>query len=71
MKYSGCKLHNFKRTGLESRPLGKNYYYDMYLSEKLLSFDFAWKGKKNQGFADEFERANLNLSLMEAQVVCI
>ncbi|KAL1969435.1 hypothetical protein VTN77DRAFT_8873 [Rasamsonia byssochlamydoides] len=68
MKYSGCKLHNFKRTALETRPLGKDYYYDMYLAEKLLSFDFAWSGKKNQGFAEEFERANLNLSLVEAQV---
>lgn len=71
MKYSGCKLQNFKRTALESPPLGRNYYYDMCLSAKLLSFDFAWKGKRNQGFADEFERANLNLSLVEAQVVSI
>lgn len=69
MKYSGCKLQNFKRTALEKRPLGKDYYYDMYLAEKLLSFDFAWSGKKNQGFAEEFERANVNLSLVEAQVV--
>jgi nuclear pore complex protein Nup188 len=69
MKYSGCKLHNFKRTPLQTRPLGKDYYYDMHLAGKLLSFDFAWRGKKNQGFAEEFERANLNLSLVEAQVV--
>ncbi|KAL2006630.1 hypothetical protein VTN00DRAFT_9298 [Thermoascus crustaceus] len=68
MKYAGCKLLDFKRTSLEPRSLGRNYYYDMNLGEKLLSFDFAWTGKRNQGFAEEFERANLNLSLVEAQV---
>jgi nuclear pore complex protein Nup188 len=69
MKYAGCKLQRLKRTGLEVRPLGKGYYYDLYLSDKLLSYDFSWRGRKGQGFADEFERANLNLSLVEAQVV--
>jgi nuclear pore complex protein Nup188 len=69
MKYSGCRLPQFKRTSLESRPLGRDYYYDLSLSDKVLSFGFSWRGKKGQGFADEFERANLNLSLVEAQVV--
>lgn len=70
MKYAGCKLLDFKRTSLEPRLLGRDYYYDMNLGEKLLSYDFAWIGSRNQGFAEEFERANLNLSLVEAQVVC-
>ncbi|KAJ9217911.1 hypothetical protein DTO166G4_302 [Paecilomyces variotii] len=68
MKYAGCKLLDFKRTSLEPRLLGRDYYYDMNLGEKLLSYDFAWIGSRNQGFAEEFERANLNLSLVEAQV---
>lgn len=67
-KYSGSKLQNFKRTALEKRPLGGDYYYDMYLAEKMLSFDNYWS-KKNKGYADELERANYNLSLVEAQVV--
>ncbi|KAL4915913.1 nucleoporin subcomplex protein binding to Pom34-domain-containing protein [Aspergillus aurantiobrunneus] len=67
-RYSGCKLNDFKRTPLQPRSLGREYYYDIRLGEKLLSYDFAWKGSKNQGFAEEFERANLNLSLVEAQV---
>ncbi|KAH8698491.1 putative nucleoporin [Talaromyces proteolyticus] len=67
-RYNGCHLVQFKRTGLEKRPLGNDYYYDLHLSEKLLSFDFSWQGSKGQGFASEFERANLNLSLVEAQV---
>lgn len=67
-KYSGSQLRNFKRTALEKRPLGGDYYYDMYLAEKMLSFDNYWS-KKNKGYADELERANYNLSLVEAQVV--
>ncbi|CEL05585.1 hypothetical protein ASPCAL06703 [Aspergillus calidoustus] len=68
-RYSGCKLDDFKRTSLQPRSLGSEYYYDVYLGEKMLSYDFAWAGKsRNRGFAAEFERANLNLSLVEAQV---
>lgn len=68
MRYSGCKLIDFKRTSLEPRSLGPNYYYDIDLGGKLLSYDFAWAGNRSQGFAEEFERANINLSLVEAQV---
>ncbi|KAL3467967.1 nucleoporin subcomplex protein binding to Pom34-domain-containing protein [Aspergillus heterothallicus] len=68
-RYPGCKLDDFKRTSLCTRSLGPKYYYDVCLGEKLLSYDFAWAGKsRNRGFAAEFERANLNLSLVEAQV---
>ena len=70
MRYSGCKLLDFKRSSLEPRILGRDYYYDIDLGEKLLSYDFAWAGKRNQGFAEEFKRANINLSLVDAQVVC-
>ncbi|KAL4934107.1 nucleoporin [Aspergillus undulatus] len=67
-RYPGCKLDDFKRTSLQPRSLGREYFYDIRLGERLLSYDFAWHGSKNQGFAEEFERANLNLSLVEAQV---
>jgi nuclear pore complex protein Nup188 len=69
MRYTSCKIVDFKRTPLEVRSLGRDYYYDMGMGDKLLSFDFAWAGSKNRGFAEEFERANINLSLVEAQVV--
>ncbi|KAB8279483.1 nucleoporin subcomplex protein binding to Pom34-domain-containing protein [Aspergillus minisclerotigenes] len=68
MRYSGCKLADFKRTTLQPRILGRDYCYDIRLGEKLLSYDFAWAGTRNQGFDQEFERANLNLSLIEAKV---
>lgn len=69
MRYSGCRLVDFKKSSLEVRNLGREYYYDTSLGEKLLSYDFAWAGTRNQGFAEEFERANMNLSLVESQVV--
>ncbi|CAI7632944.1 unnamed protein product [Penicillium bialowiezense] len=67
-RYSGCKIVDFKRTPLETRSLGRDYYYDLGMGDKLLSYDFAWASAKNRGFAEEFERANINLSLVEAQV---
>ncbi|KAL4879416.1 nucleoporin subcomplex protein binding to Pom34-domain-containing protein [Aspergillus karnatakaensis] len=67
-RYPGCKLDDFRRTSLQVRNLGQKYYHDIELGKKLLSYHFAWTGSKDQGFAKEFERANLNLSLVEAQV---
>ncbi|KAJ5091537.1 hypothetical protein NUU61_006407 [Penicillium alfredii] len=68
MRYSGCTILDFKRTPLEARTLGRDYYYDLSMGDKLLSYDFAWAGTRGQGFSEEFERANINLSLVEAQV---
>ncbi|PWY77495.1 nucleoporin [Aspergillus heteromorphus CBS 117.55] len=68
MRYPGCKLVDFKRTSLQPRDLGSEYYYDIHLGKQLLSYDFAWIGSRKQGFSEEFQRANLNLSLVEAQV---
>lgn len=67
-RYSGCKLIDFKRTPLATRAMGRDYYYDIEMGQELLSYDFAWAGTRGQGFSEEFERANINLSLVEAQV---
>ncbi|KAJ5247538.1 hypothetical protein N7468_002521 [Penicillium chermesinum] len=67
-RYTGCKIIDFKRTALENRTLGNGYFYDLAMGQQMLSYDFAWAGKRGQGFAEEFERANINLSLVEAQV---
>ncbi|OAX83904.1 hypothetical protein ACJ72_01735 [Emergomyces africanus] len=68
MKYSGCKIIAMKRTGLEQAKLGENYFYDAELGSKLFGYDFAWHGTRDQGFVEEVKRANLNLSLVEAQM---
>jgi nuclear pore complex protein Nup188 len=68
-KYAGCSLDNFKRTVLEPRDLGKNYYYDLDRATDMLSFDPGWHGRKDNGFKNEMELANANLSLVDAQIV--
>jgi len=69
MRFPGCTLSSFKRTLLTRRQLGEDYFYDIKIAGKMLGFDPAWSGTRGQGFADEFARANLNLSVVEAQVV--
>ena len=68
-KFSGCSLSSFKRTQLRTSAVGSSFYYDLELAAKILSVDPAWLGRRGQGFAEEFKRANLNLSLVEAQIV--
>ncbi|KAG6038763.1 hypothetical protein E4U41_003719 [Claviceps citrina] len=67
-RYAGCSLDNFKRTLLEPRELGQNYYYDVERADDMLSFDAAWLGRKHNGFKYEMELANANLSLVDAQI---
>ncbi|CAH0043289.1 unnamed protein product [Clonostachys solani] len=67
-KYSGCSLDDFKRTLLEPRDLGVNYYYDLDRANGMLSFDPGWLGRKDNGFKMEMELANTNLSLVDAQI---
>lgn len=69
MKFPGCNLGNFKGTLLKRRQLGEDYYYDIQVAGKMLGFDPSWSGTRGQGFADEFARANINLSVVESQVV--
>ncbi|KAJ5082461.1 Nucleoporin [Penicillium argentinense] len=71
MRYAGCKLTDFKRSALETHTLGRDYYYDLAMGQSLLSYDFAWAGNRKQGFSEEFERANINLSLVEAQITLL
>lgn len=68
-KYPACSVDRFKRTMLEPRDLGDNYYYDLVMADEMLRFDPSWRGPKSNGFKTEMERANLNLSLVDAQIV--
>ena len=69
MKYRESKISNIKRTALTQPEFGEEYYYDIPMGNKLFGYDFAWIGKRDQGFVEEVKRANLNLSLVEAQMV--
>ncbi|MCJ1472642.1 hypothetical protein MMC13_001291 [Lambiella insularis] len=66
-KFPTCSLLNFKRTKLERPFLGTDYYYDMGLAKTVLKYDSTWEGKGDGGFAEELARANVNLSVVEAQ----
>ncbi|KAK7963729.1 hypothetical protein PG996_008585 [Apiospora saccharicola] len=67
-QYPVCILDNFKRTLLEPRSLGTEYYYALSYADKMLQFDAGWIGPRNNGFKSEMERANINLSLVDAQI---
>lgn len=70
-KFGGCSLQDFKKTELESRNFGRDYLYDLQLADKMLHSDQAWKGRRNDGLAEELAIANVNLSLVDAQVVSL
>ncbi|KAK3313812.1 nucleoporin subcomplex protein binding to Pom34-domain-containing protein [Apodospora peruviana] len=67
-RYPGCSVDDFKRTGLGPRELGSQYYYALDLAESMLRYDASWAGPRKNGFRHEMETANLNLSLVEAEV---
>ncbi|TGJ81663.1 hypothetical protein E0Z10_g7100 [Xylaria hypoxylon] len=67
-QYPSCSLDNFKRTLLEPKSLGVEFYYALSSADKMLKFDPSWIGPRNTGFRSEMEMANTNLSLVDAQV---
>lgn len=67
-KYYGASVENFKRTPLEPGHLGSDYYYDLEQADTMLRFDPGWLGRKANGFKNEMELANTNLSLVDAQI---
>ena len=69
-KFPSCSVVDFTRTAASPAPFGRDFFYDVDLAATVLGHESAWQGKgngKSQGFADEFARANVNLSLVEAQ----
>lgn len=71
-QYPDFKLENFQRTLNLPREPGRGYYYALDLADKMLRFDPNWAGpREKQGFRNEMATANLNLSLVDAQVVSI
>lgn len=69
--YPGCTVQDLKRTTLERRQFGADYFYDIQLTDRMLSLDKGWTGLKADGLRADFARANVNLSLVDAQIVSI
>ncbi|KAL8942916.1 MAG: hypothetical protein Q9216_001391 [Gyalolechia sp. 2 TL-2023] len=62
-----CRLSAFKRIALKPPLLGEWFYYDLEIAGEMLKSDSSWNGKDG-GFAAELARANINLSVVEAQI---
>ncbi|KAI4253905.1 MAG: hypothetical protein LQ352_003413 [Teloschistes flavicans] len=67
-KFQDCKLTTFKRTPLRPTVLGISFYFDMEILNHFLRLDPSWQGRSRDGFAAELARANVNLSVVEAQI---
>ncbi|KAM0170987.1 hypothetical protein ACHAPF_008554 [Botrytis cinerea] len=70
-KYARTSLQSFKKTDLEDRNFGENYFYDLHLLDQMLRSDVAWIGRRNDGYKFELASANINLSLVDAQVALL
>ena len=66
-RYLGCSILDFERTILQQRPLGREYFYNIPVMDKTLGYDIAWR--RRDGFRTEVANANVNLSLVDAQIV--
>ncbi|KAL8836341.1 MAG: hypothetical protein Q9170_002955 [Blastenia crenularia] len=67
-KFENCRLAAFKCTALKPPLLGDSFYYDLEVAGQMLHSDSSWTGKDGDGFAAELTRANINLSVVEAQI---
>lgn len=65
-KYSLCHLQSFRRTDLLPSEFGENFCYDLGFAARLLDFDPHWSHE--QSLRRELPLANIDLSLVEAQV---
>lgn len=67
-RFPGCVLDSFRRLLPRAR-FGQDYFYDLGFASETFRFHAAWAGRaKEAGFEREFRSANVNLSLVEAQV---
>lgn len=69
-KFPGCEVGSFKRV-FGSSSFGRDYFYDLEFAARLLGKQPAWSSAKDGSFADEFVRANTNLSLVQSQVLLL
>ncbi|KAF4554989.1 Nucleoporin NUP188-like protein [Elsinoe fawcettii] len=70
-KFPGLALDSFKRANLNPADLGRDYYYDLELAEKVLGSTPSWRSTKGQGFVDEVARANVNFALVDSQIALL
>ena len=70
--FPAIDLSDFTRTSVNPAPYGRGYVYDNGIATTIFRHNRAWGGATaDQGFADEFARANANLSLLHAQTTLL
>lgn len=67
-RFANCTLVAFKRTPLKPSLFGDSFYYDVDIAGQMLRLDSSWTGREQNVFAAELARANVNLSVVEAQI---
>ena len=67
-RFPQCRLSNFKRTTLNPSMLGEDFFYDIGAMRLRLKKDPHWSAAYSRSISQEIRRANLNLSVVEAQV---
>lgn len=67
-RFPPYSISDFQNSSLTLSTLGDSFFYNINLMENLLDFDASWHGSRDQGFKGEFQRANINLSAVEAQI---
>lgn len=68
-RFSNLDINDFKRTPVNPASIGRSYFYDLEMAHRALCHDGSWSGsgkKGNSGFEEEFARANINWSLVDA-----
>jgi nuclear pore complex protein Nup188 len=70
--FPSSELSDFKRTAVNPSSYGTDYFYDRDMAESIFRHSEAWQGKRgNDGYVDEFIRANANISLLHAQIALL
>ena len=73
-RFSGVAVETFRRSAANpAEEYGKDWAYDLEIMDQALAHENAWSrdvapGGRSSGFRDDASRANVNLSLLSAQM---
>ena len=67
-RFPSHKLASFKKTSLNPAVLGTEFFYDVNAMRLFLRKHPSWNPRYDESITQEIARANLNLSLVQAQV---
>src|SRR5262249_9637154 len=82
-KWPSCRIECLKKSTIQRREYGSQYFYDVTIAGAVLGWDKGWDSARSErsnghagksvpkrwGFKYDVERANLNIALVDSQVV--